>query len=65
MIPAASRHVLVRPEFHVTDHQGLVIDERTVDGNVELLVMYVSEADGGAAFMDWLSPSRVRPVYPL
>lgn len=62
MIPAASRHVLVRPEFHVTDHQGLILDERTVAGNRELLVMYVSEADGGAAFTDWLSPARVRSV---
>ena len=65
MLSAASRHVLVRPEFHVTDHQGLAIDERTVNGNVELLVMWVSEADGGAAFTDWLSPARVRPVCPL
>ena len=63
MISAAARHVLVRPEFHVTDHQGLVIDERMVNGNVELLVMWVSEADGGAAFTDWLSPARVRSVH--
>lgn len=59
---AADRHVLVRPEFHVTDHQGLILDERA-DG--ALLVMWVSEADGGAAFTDWLSPARVRAVYPL
>lgn len=61
MITPADRHVLVRPEFHVTDHQGLILDERTVNGNVELRVLYVSEADG-CAFSEWLSPSRVRSV---
>jgi hypothetical protein len=40
----------------------LVLDERTVDGRHELLVMWVSEADGGAAFTNWLSPARVRPI---
>jgi hypothetical protein len=59
---AADRHVLVCPEFHTVDHQGLVLDERTIDGRTELLVMYVSEADHAAAFTDWLSPARVRPV---
>jgi hypothetical protein len=62
MIHAADRHVFVRPEFHTVDHQGLILDERTVGGRHELLVMYVSEADHGAAFTVWLSPARVRPI---
>lgn len=61
----ADRHVFVRPEFHAVDHQGLVLDERTINGRDEVLVMWVSEADRGAAFTDWLSPARVRRATPL